>query len=265
MTSSFSLFLSGPPSTFRLDLEFQAKEDGEKCAAVEVAWDGAEPWNALREKLEASFRDFHASSFCERCEVRLQMTTPQQVAIEIEVHTEQPILQSLTFSRLNGNSPCDERYIVKALGHLDLTTVTRVQCYEGFPFFLPAIVPLQQWQSLEQLHLVNAGLVALPPSVGNYALLRELRLSHNRLTVLPRELGDLKRLEVFVADHNQLVAIPSKKCLYKERNIGLALQRICVIVVISKISIWSSIASRLWYWIYENSQNCIRFSCMETL
>lgn len=205
--SSFSLFLGGTPSTFKLSLEMIPQ--AEKCpksVTAEVVWSETDAWDVVKTRLRECFVEFYV---CERCEVEMEFAV-EEVMVEICVQSNQPVVQSLTFARESGSGNCDERFLLQAFSDLDLTSVTRVSCHEGFPFFVPAIVPVSQWQSLRQLNLVNAGIMALPSVLGQYGSLREMRLSNNKLTALPRELGFLKNLQVLAADHNQLVSIPSK-------------------------------------------------------
>ena len=58
------------------------------------------------------------------------------------------------------------------------------------------------------LNLTAAGLMELPPEIGDLTWLSALLLGENQLTELPPEIGDLTNLHGLGLDHNQLTAHP---------------------------------------------------------
>lgn len=212
--TSFSRFLGASPTIFKLDLEFvpishEGSVEKQKEAAVEVDWSESDSRESLIAKLKKAFVDYHTSPLCEQCELEFKILE-ENVHVWIHIKTKMPVLRSLSFFRQSGNSTCDELFLWKTLPELDLSTVSHISCHEGFPFFVPGIIPTEQWQSLVHLNFASAGLMAIPNKIGKFELLKELRLSNNKLTSLPRELGCLKHLEVLIADRNQIVSIPCK-------------------------------------------------------
>ncbi|WP_202965067.1 F-box protein, partial [Neochlamydia sp. EPS4] len=63
-------------------------------------------------------------------------------------------------------------------------------------------------KNIMALDLYKAGLIYLPPEIGQLSKLQELNLSQNQLTSLPAEIGQLSKLQTLKLNQNQLTALP---------------------------------------------------------
>ncbi|GAB3013281.1 leucine-rich repeat domain-containing protein [Spirosoma pulveris] len=68
---------------------------------------------------------------------------------------------------------------------------------------------LRRMRRLTDLNLYNAGLTALPKSIGQLKRVKVLDLYYNKLTRLPDRLGRMKRLEQLAIAHNELHELPA--------------------------------------------------------
>eukprot|EP00210_Caulerpa_lentillifera_P000261 g254.t1 len=207
--SSFSLFLGGSHSTFKLVLELSSSIP---CENFEVVWTDTDPWDIIKEKLQTQLELFLISNAYEVCILQFIMFQNSPVKTVLEVQTQRPEVRRIHLERVSGTGQCDVRYLYQALPVLPVKTVEHFDSHEGFPFFVPAILPSQEWQSLTRLSLIGCELVAIPGSLGQYTKLKELELSQNKLTTLPPEIGRLRKLEILMVDHNEIVTIPTSLC-----------------------------------------------------
>lgn len=210
--SSFSLFLGGSATSFKLVLEFSSSSS---CENLEIPWTDTDAWTIIKEKLHTQLESYLISNAFETCILNFVSLDDSSIEATLDVQTQQPQVESIRFERVSGTGQCDVRYLYQALPLLPVQTVEHFFCKQGFPFFVPAILPAQNWQSLRNLSLTGCELAAVPGSLGQYIHLKELQLSHNKLTTLPPEIGKLKKLETLLLDHNEIVLIPASlsKCV----------------------------------------------------
>lgn len=233
MTSSLRSLLGGAPTSFILYTELLTYHNNNEERIKDnlrfgIQWTDLENMNHVKSRIRNELDNFISENVSEYCEIdfiKHKRTTTtnnnntsssssysyDDVDIELKINVKYtyPKINSIEFKRINGNYNVNETLLKNILETIDLSSIKKIKCSEGYPLFVPEFINAQYWNNIQYINLSYCNISNLPSSIGNFTLLEELRLSNNKLSTLPQEIEKLKYLKILIVDHNQLITIPS--------------------------------------------------------
>lgn len=90
---------------------------------------------------------------------------------------------------------------------------------------IPRLPDISRFKSLDQLIIIDAGMVELHPSIGKLTNLEMLVLTGNKIKSLPKEIGSLKNLTFINLNGNPIKEIPAE-IAYLDKSRGGSLHRL---------------------------------------